>query len=158
MRKILRLDQSFKSKLSITYLKSNYVPQILDFCPFSPYFFQKSHCSRPHHIPFKNIKMKENAWKKFYVTNPFQAFQYQSNIQFYNQHSLFCLVFLNSSLPSILYSQLGKQCICTHKMQFCLLGVSPKPSETIRNLIELRLTGCINSILANEWLMFCPRS
>ena len=47
------------------------------------------------------------------------------------------LFFLNSSLQSILYSQLGKQCICTHKMQFCLLGVSPKPSESIRNLIEL---------------------
>ena len=48
----------------------------------------------------------------------------------------FALLFLNSVLPSILYSQLGKQCICTHKMHFFLFGVSPKPSETIRNLIE----------------------
>ena len=61
----------------------------------------------------------------------------------------FALFFLNSNLISFLYSQLGKQCICTHKMQFCLLGASPNPSESIRNLIELRLTGCINSILAN---------
>lgn len=58
-------------------------------------------------------------------------------IHFYDQHPLLCLVFLNSSLQSILYSQLGKQCICTHKMHFCLLGVSPKPSESIRNLIKL---------------------
>ena len=47
------------------------------------------------------------------------------------------LFFLNSNLISFLYSQLGKQCICTHKMLFCLLGASPKPSESIRNLIEL---------------------
>lgn len=47
------------------------------------------------------------------------------------------LFFLNSNLISFLSSQLGKQCICTHKMQFCLLGASPKPSESIRNLIEL---------------------
>lgn len=62
----------------------------------------------------------------------------------------FALFFLNSRLISFLYSQLGKQCICTHKMHFCLLGASPKPSESIRNLIELRLIGCINSILAND--------
>ena len=62
----------------------------------------------------------------------------------------FALFFLNSNLISFLYSQLGKQCICTHKMHFCLLGASPKPSESIRNLIELRLIGCINSILAND--------
>ena len=62
----------------------------------------------------------------------------------------FSLFFLNSRLISFLYSQLGKQCICTHKMQFCLLGVSPKPSESIRNLIELRLISCISSILAND--------
>ena len=49
----------------------------------------------------------------------------------------FSLFFLNSRLISFLYSQLGKQCICTHKMHFCLLGASPKPSESIRNLIEL---------------------
>lgn len=48
----------------------------------------------------------------------------------------FALFFLNSNLISFLYSQLSKQCICTHKMQFCLLGASPKPSESIRNLIE----------------------
>ena len=63
---------------------------------------------------------------------------------------LSALFFLNSNLISILYSQLGKQCICTHKMHFCLLGASPKPSGSIRNLIELRLIGCISSILSND--------
>ena len=57
----------------------------------------------------------------------------------------FALFFLNSNLISFLYSQLGKQCICTHKMQFCLLGASPKPSESIRNLIELPV--CFHSFI-----------
>ena len=45
MRRILRLDQTFLFNLSITHLKSNYVPQILDFCPFPPYFFKN--CTAP---------------------------------------------------------------------------------------------------------------
>mgnify|MGYP005961979319 FL=1 len=71
------------------------------------------------------------------LLNLFKRFNANSIYNFMPRLLLFALFFLNSSLQSILYSQLGKQCICTHKMQFCLLGVSPKPSESIRNLIEL---------------------
>lgn len=71
------------------------------------------------------------------LLNLFKRFNANSIYNFMPRLLLFTLFFLNSSLPSILYSQLGKQCICTHKMHFCLLGVSPKPSESIRNLIEL---------------------
>ena len=81
-------------------------------------------------------------FKRFY-TNP--IYNFMISIRF------FALFFLISNLILILYSQLGKQCICTHKMHFCLLGASPKPSGSIKNLIELRLIGgCINSILAND--------
>ncbi len=81
--------------------------------------------------------MKENAWKGFMLLNLFKRFNANPVYNFIIGILFFSLFFLNSSLQSILYSQLGKQCICTHKMQFCLLGVSPKPSESIRNLIEL---------------------
>ena len=74
------------------------------------------------------------------LLNLFKRFNANSIYNFMPRLLLFTLFFLNSSLPSILYSQLGKQCICTHKMHFCLLGVSPKPSESIRNLIDLHLT------------------
>jgi len=74
------------------------------------------------------------------LLNLFKRFNANSIYNFMPRLLLFALFFLNSSLPSILYSQLGKQCICTHKMHFCLLGVSPKPSESIRNLIDLHLT------------------
>lgn len=67
-----------------------------------------------------------------------------SNIQFYDWHPLLCLILFKFNFIFIfttwLYRiryKLGKQCICTHKMHFCLLVVSPKPSESIRNLIEL---------------------
>ena len=81
MRRILRLDQTFLFNLSIIHLKSNYVPKILDFCPFPPYFWVR--------ILFRTIK---NAWKRFYITNLFQASQYQSSIQFYDRHPLLFLV------------------------------------------------------------------
>ena len=67
-------------------------------------------------------------FKRFYTNS---IYNFMISIRF------FALFFLISNLILILYSQLGKQCICTHKMHFCLLGVSPKPSESIRNLIKL---------------------
>lgn len=79
------------------------------------------------------------------LLNLFKRFNANSIYNFMPRLLLFALFFLNSSLPSILYSQLGKQCICTHKMHFCLLGVSPKPSESIRNLIELPV--CFHSFI-----------
>ena len=140
MRRILRLDQTFLFSLSIINLKSNYVPKILDFCPFTPYFFKN--CTDPwlHHIPFKALKVKENAWKGFMLLNLFKRFNANPVYNFIIGILFFALFFLNSNLISFLYSQLGKQCICTHKMHFCLLGISPKPSESIWNLIELHPT------------------
>lgn len=81
--------------------------------------------------------MKENAWKGFMLLNLFKRFNANPVYNFIIGILFFSLFFLNSRLISFLYSQLGKQCICTHKMHFCLLGASPKPSESIRNLIEL---------------------
>lgn len=81
--------------------------------------------------------MKENAWKGFMLLNLFKRFNANLIYNFIIGILFFSLFFLNSRLISFLYSQLGKQCICTHKMHFCLLGASPKPSESIRNLIEL---------------------
>lgn len=81
--------------------------------------------------------MKENAWKGFMLLNLFKRFNANPVYNFIIGILFFALFFLNSNLISFLYSQLGKQCICTHKMQSCLLGKSPKPSESIRNLIEL---------------------
>ena len=83
------------------------------------------------------MKVKENAWKGFMLLNHFKRFNANPVYNFIIGILFFSLFFLNSRLISFLYSQLGKQCICTHKMHFCLLGVSPKPSESIRNLIEL---------------------
>ena len=83
------------------------------------------------------MKVKENAWKGFMLLNLFKRFNANPVYNFIIGILFFSLFFLNSRLISFLYSQLGKQCICTHKMHFCLLGVSPKPSESIRNLIEL---------------------
>lgn len=43
-----------------------------------------------------SIQSRESERKRLeriYVTKPFQAFQCQSSIQFYNRHSLLCLVF-----------------------------------------------------------------
>ncbi len=81
--------------------------------------------------------MKENAWKGFMLLNLFKRFNANPVYNFIIGILFFSLFFLNSRLISFPYSQLGKQCICTHKMHFCLLGASPKPSESIRNLIEL---------------------
>lgn len=81
--------------------------------------------------------MKENAWKGFMLLNLFKRFNANPVYNFIIGILFFSLFFLNSRLISFLYSQLGKQYICTHKMHFCLLGASPKPSESIRNLIEL---------------------
>ena len=81
--------------------------------------------------------MKENAWKGFMLLNLFKRFNTSPVYNFIIGILFFALFFLNSRLISFLYSQLGKQCICTHKMHFCSLGVSPKPSESIRNRIEL---------------------
>lgn len=83
------------------------------------------------------MKVKENAWKGFMLLNLFKRFNANPVYNFIIGILFFSLFFLNSRLISFLYSQLGKQCICTHKMQFCLLGASPQPSESIRNLIEL---------------------
>lgn len=83
------------------------------------------------------MKVKENAWKGFMLLNLFKRFNANPVYNFIIGILFFSLFFLNSRLISFLYSQLGKQCICTHKMHFCLLGASPKPSESIRNLIEL---------------------
>lgn len=66
-------------------------------------------------------------FKRFY-TNP--IYNFMISIRF------FALFFLISNLILILYSQLGKQCICTHTMRFYLLRISPNPSKSIRNLIE----------------------
>ena len=74
------------------------------------------------------------------LLNLFKRFNANSIYNFMPRLLLFALFFLYLSLPSILYSQLGKQCICTHKMHFGLLGAPPKPSESIRNLIELHPT------------------
>ena len=81
--------------------------------------------------------MKENAWNGFMLLNLFKRFNANPVYNFIIGILFFSLFFLNSRLISFLYSQLGKQCICTHKMHFCLLGASPKPSESIRNLIKL---------------------
>ena len=81
--------------------------------------------------------MKENAWKGFMLLKLFKRFNANPVYNFIIGILFVALFFLNSNLISFLSSQLGKQCICTHKMQFCLLGASPKPSESIRNLIEL---------------------
>lgn len=83
------------------------------------------------------MKVKENAWKGFMLLNLFKRFNANPVYNFIIGILFFSLFLLNSRLISFLYSQLGKQCICTHKMHFCLLGASPKPSESIRNLIEL---------------------
>ena len=66
-------------------------------------------------------------FKRFYTNS---IYNFMISIRF------FALFFLISNLILILYSQLGKQCICTHTMRFYLLRISPNPSKPIRNLIE----------------------
>ena len=62
----------------------------------------------------------------------FKRFYTNSIYNFMPRLLLFALFFLNSSLPSILYSQLGKQCICTHKMHFQLVGTISQSPETVK--------------------------
>lgn len=76
-------------------------------------------------------------FKRFY-SNP--IYNFMIGILF------FALFFLNSNLISILYSQLGKQYICTHKMHLDLFGVSANPSESIINLLELL---CLHPVIAS---------
>ena len=59
----------------------------------------------------------------------------------------FSLFFLNSRLISFLYSQLGKQCICTHKMHFssskrlcCWAGLTPGSNESAGKKKSVRIT------------------
>ena len=55
--------------------------------------FQKLHRSLTTSYSIQTRKSERKRLKRFYVTKPFQAFQCQSSIQFYNRHSLRCLVF-----------------------------------------------------------------
>ena len=55
--------------------------------------FQKISLLLTASYSIKSRKIKRNAWKRFYVTKPFQAFQCQFNIQFYAPSPLVCLVF-----------------------------------------------------------------
>ena len=66
------------------------------------------------------------------LLNLFKRFNANSIYNFMPRLLLFALFFLNSSLPSILYSQLGKQCICTHKMHFQLVGTISQSPETVK--------------------------
>ena len=106
MKRILRLDQTFllskHNPLEIKLRSPNTgllsIPTIL---------FQKSHRSWLHHIPFKAVKVKENAWKGFMLLNLFKRFNANLIYNFIIGILFFSLFFLNSRLISFLYSQLG---------------------------------------------------
>ena len=76
---------------------------------------------------------------KGFMLQSFSSVSILIRIHFYDQHPLLCLVFskFKFTINSIFTTWQAVHFIYTHKMPSCLSGKSPKPSESIRNLIKL---------------------